>query len=53
MFQRFITEELQGLEYCFPDLNGILIASETHTEHMQHLRDYGVIINKSKGERVQ
>ncbi|GBO18941.1 Transposon Ty3-G Gag-Pol polyprotein [Araneus ventricosus] len=54
-FQRFIKEILRGLDYCFPYLDDILIASENQVEHKRHLeeiftrfRKYGIIINQSK-----
>ncbi|GBL58551.1 Retrovirus-related Pol polyprotein from transposon 17.6 [Araneus ventricosus] len=56
-FQRFINEILRGLDYCFPYLDDILIASENQVEHKRHLeeiftrfRKYGIIINESKCE---
>ncbi|GFS84591.1 hypothetical protein NPIL_179691 [Nephila pilipes] len=54
-FQRFINEVLRGLDYCFPYLGGILIASENHIEHKMHLeevftrfKNYGIVLNESK-----
>ncbi|GBN91912.1 Transposon Ty3-I Gag-Pol polyprotein [Araneus ventricosus] len=56
-FQRFINEILRGLDYCFPYLDYILIASENQVEHKRHLeeiftrfRKYGIVINESKCE---
>ena len=54
-FQRFINQVLSGLDFVFSYLDDILIASEDHETHKQHLRtvftrlnDYGVCINASK-----
>lgn len=54
-FQRFIHQVLRGLDYAFPFVDDVLIASENEEQHRQHLRtvmkrfeDYGVTINPSK-----
>lgn len=54
-FQRFIDEILGDLEFCFPYLDDILIASCSTNEHEHHLRqvferlkEHGVLINSSK-----
>lgn len=54
-FQRFIDDVLKGLEFCFPYLDDVLIASRDHEEHEEHLKiifqrfkDFGIIINSAK-----
>lgn len=54
-FQRFVHEVLRGLDYVFPFVDDLLIASHTEDEHRQHLRtvlqrleEYGITINPSK-----
>ncbi|EFA12902.2 Retrovirus-related Pol polyprotein from transposon opus-like Protein [Tribolium castaneum] len=54
-FQRFIHEVLNGLHFCFPYLNDILIASTSERERTDHLRKvferllkYGLTINPEK-----
>lgn len=54
-FQRFMTEVLQGLDFAFPYLDDVLIASSHETEHYNHvrlvferLRKFGLTINLSK-----
>ncbi|CAH0384754.1 unnamed protein product [Bemisia tabaci] len=54
-FQRFIDEVLQGLDFCFPYLDDILVASKDKKEHKKHLHlifqrlaKYGIIINIKK-----
>lgn len=54
-FQRFIHEVLSGLQFCFPYIDDILIASATEEEHKRHLRQvfdrlsqYGLTINIEK-----
>ncbi|GFW76098.1 retrovirus-related Pol polyprotein from transposon opus [Trichonephila clavipes] len=54
-FQRFITEVLYGLDFVFPYLDDVLVASSTEEEHSEHLKmvferfqQYGLRINVSK-----
>ncbi|GFY29719.1 hypothetical protein TNCV_1812971 [Trichonephila clavipes] len=54
-FQRFITELLYGLDFVFPYLDDVLVASSTEEEHSEHLKmvferfqQYGLRINVSK-----
>jgi cleavage and polyadenylation specificity factor subunit 1 len=54
-FQRFIHEVLQGLNFCFPYLDDILVASNSPQEHENHLKQvlrqldkYGLTVNASK-----
>lgn len=54
-FQRFIHEVLRGLDYVFPFIDDLLIASTDEAEHREHLRtvlsrldEYGITINPSK-----
>lgn len=54
-FQRFIDEVLKGLDFVFPYIDDILIASDSLNQHFEHLhavflrlRQYGLIINKEK-----
>ena len=54
-WQRFIDEALEGLNFCFPYIDDILVFSRSQEEHHQHLRilfqrlsDYGVIVNSAK-----
>ncbi|UYV64301.1 hypothetical protein LAZ67_3000207 [Cordylochernes scorpioides] len=54
-FQRFIHEVLRGLDFTFPYLDDILVASETYEEHETHLKlvleklqNYGLRINIAK-----
>ncbi|GFX86039.1 retrovirus-related Pol polyprotein from transposon opus [Trichonephila clavipes] len=54
-FQRFITEVLYGLDFVFPYLDDVLVASSTEQEHSEHLKmlferfqQYGFRINVSK-----
>ncbi|GFS49660.1 hypothetical protein TNCV_4343931 [Trichonephila clavipes] len=37
-FQRFITEVLYGLDFVFPYLDDVLVASSTEEEHSEHLK---------------
>ncbi|GFQ92361.1 uncharacterized protein TNCT_655291 [Trichonephila clavata] len=37
-FQRFITEVMCGLNFIFPRLNDVLIASSSEEEHKEHLK---------------
>ncbi|GFV54894.1 retrovirus-related Pol polyprotein from transposon gypsy [Trichonephila clavipes] len=53
-FQRFITEVLYGLDFVFPYLDDVLVASSTEEEHSEHLKmvferfqQYGLRINVS------
>ncbi|GFS50929.1 hypothetical protein TNCV_4848211 [Trichonephila clavipes] len=55
IFQRFITEVLYGLDFVFPYLDDVLVASSTEEEHCEHLKmvferfqQYGLRINVSK-----
>lgn len=54
-FQRFIHEVLRGLDYVFPFVDDLLVASTTEEEHRTHLRtifqrldEYGITINPAK-----
>jgi hypothetical protein len=54
-FQRFIHEVTRNLDFCFPSIDDILVASNNQEQHKQHLRllferlrQYGIIINKAK-----
>lgn len=54
-FQRFIDEVLQGLEFCFPYIDDILIFSRNAEEHANHLHtlfqrlaDYGLVVAPAK-----
>lgn len=54
-FQRFIHEVLRGLDYAFPFVDDVLLASDNEEQHRTHLRtilkrfeDYGITINPSK-----
>ena len=54
-FQRFIDQVLRGLDFCYADIDDLLIASNSPEEHLSHLRlvlerlkQYGVIINPAK-----
>ncbi|GFS80566.1 hypothetical protein TNCV_3869981 [Trichonephila clavipes] len=54
-FQRFITEVLYGLDFVFPYLDDVLVASSTEEEHSEHLKmvferfqQYGLRINVFK-----
>ena len=56
-FQRFIDQVLRGLHFCYAYIDDLLIASTSHEEHQDHLRqvfqrlnNYGVLINPSKCE---
>ncbi|GFW10560.1 retrovirus-related Pol polyprotein from transposon opus [Trichonephila clavipes] len=55
-FQRFITEVLYGLDFVFPYLDDVLVASSTEEEHSEHLKmvferfqQYGLRINVLMG----
>ncbi|GFY00084.1 retrovirus-related Pol polyprotein from transposon opus [Trichonephila clavipes] len=54
-FQRFITKILYVLDFVFPYLDYVLVASSTEEEHSEHLKmvfkriqQYGLRINVSK-----
>lgn len=54
-FQRFIHEVLKDLDFCFPYIDDILIASDDESQHTHHLQiifkrfsDYGLVINLQK-----
>lgn len=54
-FQRHIHEVLQGLEFVFPYIDDILIASDNEEQHITHLRivferlrEYGMSVNPAK-----
>ncbi|XP_078051638.1 uncharacterized protein LOC144477776, partial [Augochlora pura] len=54
-FQRFINEVTAGLDFCFPYLDDIIVASGSVDEHRQHLdhlfkrlAHYGLTINHDK-----
>lgn len=54
-FQRFIHEVLRGLDFVFPFVDDLLLASVDEEEHRKHLRtvlerldEYGITINPSK-----
>ena len=54
-FQRFIDEVTRDLDFCFPYIDDILVASATPAEHEEHLRllfrrlsDHGILLNTAK-----
>lgn len=54
-FQRFIDEVTQGLDFVFPYIDDILIASSSPEQHAEHLRtlfqrlsEYGITVNVQK-----
>ena len=54
-FQRMMDRILAGLDYAFVYLDDVLIASRTHEEHQQHLREvlerfrqHGLVLNAEK-----
>ena len=54
-FQRFIDQVLRGLPFAYVYINDVLIASATHQEHQEHLKQvfeqlqrYNIIVNPSK-----
>lgn len=54
-FQRFVHHVLRGLDFCFPYVDDILVASRDEEEHKLHLdilfkrlEEYGVVLNPSK-----
>ena len=56
-FQRFVHEVFRGLDFVFPYIDDVLIASSTEEEHKEHLKmvfqridQYGLCINIAKSE---
>lgn len=54
-FQCFMDKVLRGLEFCLVYLDNVLVASESQSEHLDHLgqvfnrlKNYGIILNSSK-----
>lgn len=54
-FQRFIHQVLNGLDYAFPFIDDVIIASENNARHIEdlhevlrRLNDYGITVNPSK-----
>ena len=54
-FQRFIDQVLRGLPFAYVYIDDVLIASATHQEHQEHLKQvferlqrYNIIVNPSK-----
>lgn len=54
-FQRFMDEILKGLDFCFPFIDDVLVASANDTQHQVHLRavverfnEHGILLNVSK-----
>lgn len=54
-FQRFMDEILRGLDFCFPFIDDVLIASVDEVQHMEHLRivfqrfnEHGILLNANK-----
>ncbi|KAL1448593.1 hypothetical protein WDU94_009822 [Cyamophila willieti] len=54
-FQRFIDEVLRGLDFCFPYIDDVLVASESEDQHIEHLKqifqrfkDYSLVLNPIK-----
>lgn len=54
-FQRYIHEVLRGLDFVFPFIDDLLLASENETQHREHLHtvlkrleDNGITINPAK-----
>lgn len=54
-FQRFIHEVLRGMNFAFPFIDDVIVASVNEEQHRQHLRqilqrfeEYGITINPSK-----
>jgi len=54
-FQRFMHKVLEGLEYCFPYMDDVLVASESKLQHEDHLRTvferldrFGLLLNVNK-----
>ena len=56
-FQKFIAGILRGFDFCYADIDNVLIASSNTDKHTQHLqlvfqrfKEYRVVINLSKCE---
>lgn len=54
-FQRFMYEIVGDLDFCFPYLDDVLVASENEAEHLKHLEEifyrfqkYGLVLNSDK-----
>lgn len=54
-FQRFMDEILRDLDFAFPYIDDVLIASRSHEEHeihlrqvLERLRDHGAVLNTCK-----
>lgn len=54
-FQRFMDEVLRGLDFCFPFIDDVLVASSNDEEHLGHLRivferfsEHGILLNNNK-----
>lgn len=54
-FQRFVNSIFSGMDYVYPYIDDLLVASENHEQHEQHLRivfevlrKNGIVINLSK-----
>ncbi|KAF8785214.1 Retrovirus-related Pol polyprotein like [Argiope bruennichi] len=54
-FQRFIYHVLSGMDFCVPYFDDVLVASESNSQHLEHLKkvfrrleEYGVRLNASK-----
>lgn len=54
-FQRFMDEVLRDLDFCFPFIDDVLIASADEAQHVEHLRiifqrfnEHGILLNASK-----
>ncbi|KAI5755716.1 hypothetical protein M8J77_019166 [Diaphorina citri] len=54
-FQRFMDKVLRGLDFCFPYIDDVLVASETESQHLEHLtiiferfQQYSLVLNPSK-----
>lgn len=54
-FQRFMDEILRDLDFCFPYIDDVLVASISEEQHIDHLRQifqrlsgHGVLINTTK-----
>jgi hypothetical protein len=47
-FQRFMDDTLRGLDFCFANLDDILVFSRSLEEHKRHLQTYGIIINPTR-----